>query len=691
MKKNSLLFIVALLLMTGFAQKSLAQATVQDIDWTKYAREVSTVKSTEDSPTFVYLYNVEQKKFLTCGGDYGMQGIFANVGMRFEVTAGEASGTYSLVSRVNGTQGDHIALDDGRNNIYIDRKQNDQSHSDWTFNVTTIAGTSTTVGTNYGYTISNDYSYKKNVKKGWKTYTDHYYMTINSTNSDKIFVDRSTTSSTTWLIVTEDDYRTAIKGLESTFIDVTGLLHDSRFIRNSKDVSYWKWGDNSESIDDYHSIGLSSVIGNATSGTDGLASPKGAYYAAEIDGEENTVSQTISNLTPGTYRVTCQGFYYNADGSENTGVYLFANDNKELLKTITGEDKTSYEKILSANKTAYTADPYTGLLKDNVSAGEYLANQNQYTAVGTLYENEIYVQVGEDGKLNLGISKTSTAGQAFFDNFKLYWSGTKEMYLSANNTKPENVDKATYNNPVRLNLRRAFDLNKWNALVLPMNLSGDQVKAAFGNGDAQLSELVGINPERISQIQFKKVNLDKEGLTAGKCYLVYVTKEPDIASNVAYTYLNKSKTVYGPLYQIEGVTQKNYTDVTVSDTYTTSVGTLNFKGYYYKVAGEAPIGSYIMGGGNMYYLNKASTVYGTTWVLQDDGSNPNPAKYSISINGVEEDVVTGIAGLTIDNGAQTATQKVFNLNGQMVKSNSTSLENLPKGIYIVNGKKYVVR
>jgi hypothetical protein len=53
--------------------------------------------------------------------------------------------------------------------------------------------------------------------------------------------------------------------------------------------------------------------------------------------------------------------------------------------------------------------------------------------------------------------------------------------------------------------------------------------------------------------------------------------------------------------------------------------------------------------------------------------------------------VTGIAGLTIDNGAQTATQKVFNLNGQMVKSNSTSLENLPKGIYIVNGKKYVVR
>ena len=96
-----------------------------------------------------------------------------------------------------------------------------------------------------------------------------------------------------------------------------------------------------------------------------------------------------------------------------------------------------------------------------------------------------------------------------------------------------------------------------------------------------------------------------------------------------------------------------------------------------------------MGEGHMFWLDAESPIYGTTWVLTD--ATGKAKQLSISINGVEEDVVTGIAGLTIDNGAQTATQKVFNLNGQMVKSNSTSLENLPKGIYIVNGKKYVVR
>jgi hypothetical protein len=35
--------------------------------------------------------------------------------------------------------------------------------------------------------------------------------------------------------------------------------------------------------------------------------------------------------------------------------------------------------------------------------------------------------------------------------------------------------------------------------------------------------------------------------------------------------------------------------------------------------------------------------------------------------------------------------KVFNIQGQLVRTGSTSLEGLDKGIYIVNGKKYVVR
>jgi hypothetical protein len=293
------------------------------------------------------------------------------------------------------------------------------------------------------------------------------------------------------------------------------------------------------------------------------------------------------------------------------------------------------------------------------------------------------------GTLKLGISKTCTDGQAFFDNFKLYYCGTQEMYLSADNTDATKIDQATYQYPVRLNLRRAFTKDAWNAIVLPMNLSGDQVKAAFSTkGDAKLSKLVGINPNKDTQILFEKVDLDKEGLTAGKCYVVYVTKDPDVKKGETYTYRynNVNTKKDGPLYQIEGVTQTKYTNTTVF--YTTEDGKIDFVGYYYKPVDKAPIGSYIMGDGKMYWLDQASTIYGTTWVLTDKGTGAKP--YSVCINGVEDNTATGISGLIYSN-AKATSNKIFNLNGQMVKSGSSSTEDLPKGIYIINGKKCVVK
>lgn len=47
---------------------------------------------------------------------------------------------------------------------------------------------------------------------------------------------------------------------------------------------------------------------------------------------------------------------------------------------------------------------------------------------------------------------------------------------------------------------------------------------------------------------------------------------------------------------------------------------------------------------------------------------------------------------TIDN--ENAIKKddtVYNMNGQVVRRNAQSLDGLPKGLYIMNGKKYIVR
>ena len=73
------------------------------------------------------------------------------------------------------------------------------------------------------------------------------------------------------------------------------------------------------------------------------------------------------------------------------------------------------------------------------------------------------------------------------------------------------------------------------------------------------------------------------------------------------------------------------------------------------------------------------------------------AKKSLGIAIGDYDNKTVITGINImgANGQQKEyidlTNKVYNLNGQVVRSDSTDLEGLPAGVYVVKGKKFVVR
>ena len=84
----------------------------------------------------------------------------------------------------------------------------------------------------------------------------------------------------------------------------------------------------------------------------------------------------------------------------------------------------------------------------------------------------------------------------------------------------------------------------------------------------------------------------------------------------------------------------------------------------------------------------------TGWEVVADGSSTNyqgakleldmPQCKSLAISALFD--TTGISVITTDNNAQN----VYDLNGRMVRSGSTSLEGLQRGIYIVGGKKVVV-
>lgn len=57
---------------------------------------------------------------------------------------------------------------------------------------------------------------------------------------------------------------------------------------------------------------------------------------------------------------------------------------------------------------------------------------------------------------------------------------------------------------------------------------------------------------------------------------------------------------------------------------------------------------------------------------------------------IEKTMVSAIMDVNADQ-AKPKNNNVYSINGQIVKHDSSSLSDLPKGIYIVNGKKYIVK
>ena len=77
-----------------------------------------------------------------------------------------------------------------------------------------------------------------------------------------------------------------------------------------------------------------------------------------------------------------------------------------------------------------------------------------------------------------------------------------------------------------------------------------------------------------------------------------------------------------------------------------------------------------------------------TWLESKTGTNANVV-FSVDgvVDGGETNAIEGVVTASKAN----ADNKVYNMNGQVVRNNSASLEGLPKGVYIVNNKKYIVK
>lgn len=204
-----------------------------------------------------------------------------------------------------------------------------------------------------------------------------------------------------------------------------------------------------------------------------------------------------------------------------------------------------------------------------------------------------------------------------------------------------------------VHLKRTFSAGSWNSLCVPFAISEAEVKAQFGN-DAKVAEFTGATA---TTLQFSTCT----GIEAGKPYLVYI---PEGATQTEFTFKGVSHFARTPTDVVQHGSANEKT---------------TFHGYFHK--STAPKGSYVLRKNLVYHLVKNMDIKGFRAVLID-----GPATQRVFTQWSLDGTTTGIGNIDA-----TVIQRfnVYNTNGQMVRHAATSLDDLPHGVYIVNGKKVI--
>lgn len=544
----------------------------------------------------------------------------------------------------------------------------------------------------------------------------------------------------TFYFIKKKNYHDVINSQKKKYINVSGLVQDARFERNNKGIDgsnglYGDYGTQSKNSVwqfRYDRSDDAYVFPNLQDNVEELAymtawvGPKGSK-----EQKGNYLIQEIKGLKPGLYRVNCQGFYFNPKNQydkDNTSFVFASQDYTDIsnhqtaLKTIEPTDWYMMRDMTcnGSNMDGGLNGFKTYAIKHCVNAGKIFAESNYYEdkdVDSRKYDNSVAVLVKADkgsttGTLYIGAGKRANeGGYAFFDNFQLFYMGDKQWYLDATNTSTEefnikNTDgyntpsginrnpegKDHYEYPVTYNIRRYFNVDKWESLILPCTLTGDQVKQTFG-GDKQVKLSVFDKVEGTC-VYFRAVDPDKEGIVAGTPYIIKVGKEADIKTKTdEYTFPwgnNTTVKVKGPIYQVKGVVPPTFTgdSVTIVKEITGGDKVL-FHGFYYD-PGAAPAYAYVVNNDNMYHLkSKWESFVGTSWYITITDAQGNAKALSFSFDG--DSSTTAIENVTRQEDAAVQTDGfVYNLSGQRVGTRN-NMSNLSSGIYVVAGKKFVVK
>lgn len=227
---------------------------------------------------------------------------------------------------------------------------------------------------------------------------------------------------------------------------------------------------------------------------------------------------------------------------------------------------------------------------------------------------------------------------------------------------------------------RTFTTGKWNSLILPVDMNADQVKAAFGK-DTKLAKFDKYDE---NWIYFSPVVPDANGnmLEANIPYIIYPTSQPDYVNRNYNVGSDKEKHIDGPVYTVTGIYYGGQpTKMKCNDTGSSTTGMTHYGSYVYRQ--EVPAKSYMLSKGDMVHTSKVHNVKSYRSWLEETTPSEKTLQLKVSDS---DNSTTGIK--VIEEAPQNA-NAVYNVNG--MRMNSSNTDNLPKGVYIINNKKVVIK
>ena len=670
--------------------------------------EILTATNADDKQ--VYLYNVGLKKFIMPGGPWGTSVDLGSTGLPFYVTRdgnlpADPDGYRFYSKGVQTEIGASFAMTPA-GKIFVDRTIPSRAlYERPRIRLTKVNGTDANTHMYYLSAYQNGTLVAKtgadktgtSADTTW-TYSKELYVVASKTlTTDNTTVDYEqdfskvnamADSLSLWKIVTLKDLKGMIKDMyraNEEPANVSYVMKDPWIMRSKIRSTNW---DITPAGSLYDDVG---VLNSAASGM---------LSHAEFQGKKGTMSQTVTVHNPGWYIISCKGFAYKS-GSSDITAKLFAKDNNGT-KAYASKSAELYSVTDISNMRSYL-DRGRKFLE-----GEYTNNNVMIYVDGDKNDRNFSTTI------TFGVEVTGNSvlrgDVVAFDNFKIQYAGVNMIVLDEDRSDREYIEKQVDATTARtLVMQRAFKENQWNSIIFPFDLTGDQVEKAFGS-NAKVSKFKGPSAVKETLIEFESValgaaNKHNKVIEAGKLYLIYPAKtfenatEEKIFTVISPTTGKQEISVTGTYFTIPNVNLDTAPSAdNIEEPYkhsTFGATSLRYRGTYVNHTNAIiPANSFVLNkDGYWYRTSKAHTVKGfRCWIEPINPTASAIKRLNISIDGVilngTSDTLTGIEELELSNDA-TKNSNIYDAYGRVIGNTAEGLSKDFKGVYIINGKKYV--